>query len=322
MRTIITILLLTTVLFGSANIISTSALNECYLKISSTATIEYNFENISANTLILYISSLKYKLTNDNYIIVALGYPPLNLYGFAILNRNNTISFYSIRGDQNHWHKITNNISGDIIIRVEVHNGSLTYELLSKGIVIDNYKTNISFESLELKNLVLTVASPYDSKSSWLMFKELVLTADNNVIVDLLPDNNTLTKIKEKDLIYPNKDNIEVICLKPITITRTLTYNYTTTVATSPITITLTSIVEITKTYTTMMYSTLTTSVTETVSSTITENTTVTATETVTSTFTVTSTKEIPTIPVELYLIILVLIVAIIILTTLLLRRK
>ena len=320
MRTIITILLLAIILFGSANIIGTSALNDCYLKISSTATIEYNFENISASTLILDISTLKYKLANDNYIVIALGYPPLNLYGFTILNRNNTISFYSIRGDQNHWHKIMNNISGDIIIRVEVHNGSLTYELLSKGIIIDSYKTNISFESFELKNLVLTVASPYDSKGSWLMFKELVLVADNNVIVDLLPDNNTLTKIKEEDLIYPNKDNIEVICLKPITVTRTLTYNYTTTVTASPITIT--SIVEMTKTYTTIVYSTLTTSITETVSSTITENTTVTTTETVTSTSTITSTREIPTITIELYLTILVLIAAIIVLAALLLRRK
>ncbi len=320
MKTIIAILLLAIVLFGPTNIISTSTLNNCYLKLLSTATIEYNFENISANTLILDISSFEYKLIDENYIVVTLGYPPLNLYGFAILNRNNTIFFYSIRGDQNHWHKIMSNISGNIIIRVEVHNGSLTYELMSRGIVIDTYKVNISFESLELRNLVLTVASPYDSKGSWLMFKELVLTADNNVIVDLLPDNNTLTKIKEEDLIYPNKNNIEIVCLKPTTITKTLTYSYTATVTASPIT--TTSIVEMTKTYTTIIYSTSTTSVTETVSSIIMENNTVTTTETITTTSTITSTKEIPIIPIELYLTILALIIAIIVLVALLMHRK
>lgn len=319
MRVIVLMLLLAIVLFGLTNTISALALNNCYLKLLSTATIEYSFENISAKTIILDISLLRYKLADESYIIVTLGYPPLNLYGFAILNRNNTISYYSIRGDQNHWHKVTGNISDNIIVRVEVHNRTLTYELMSRGMIIDIYKTNTSLYSLELRNLVLTIASPYDTKDSWLIFKELVLTANNNVIVDLLPDNNTLAKIKEEDHIYP-MNNIQVVCIKPITITKTLTYNYTSTITANPIT--TTRIVETTKTYTATIYTTLTTSIVKTFSSIITENTTITTTKTIISTYTTTSTKEVFTTPMELYLTIIAITVITIILAALLLQRK
>ncbi len=311
------IIILVTLLLGSL-IASSLTLSDCYLKISSTATLEYNVENVSANTIILDISSFRYKLADSNYIVVTLGYPPLNLYGFAILNRNNTIFFYSIRGDQNHWHRVEENITGNIVVKINVINGSLIYELLSRGILIDTYKTNISFESLELRNLIITVASPYNSKNSWLMFKELILTADNNIVLEISPNNTTLTNIKEEGLIYPDTNRIELVCLKPVVITKTVTYNNTVTTINS---FTTTSIIETTKTITTTLYSTLTTSITETTPTTITMNNTITITETITNTYTVTSTSETAT-TIEPYLVVSILMIVIGASITLLLRRR
>ena len=320
-KTIFPIILLILVVLAPLTQGNNTTLNVCYLKFSSPVTLEYSFENVSAKTIILDISSLEYQLKDNGYIIISLGYPPLNLYGFAILYVNNTTNYYSIRGDQNHWHLIRNNISGNVIVRIDIYNHTLVYELLSNGLIIDSYKTNIALNSLDLRNLVLAIGSPYGSSRGWFAFRELTLTADNNVIVSLLPDNNTLTEIKEEDLAYPNTDNIRILCIKPVTLTKTITYNYTSTITVSP----NITILEVTKTYTTTIYTTLVTSIVETKTNTITSNSTIILTSTTTNTITLTTTStlsvERQTVPFGVYVLIIVLVLIIIALIALILRK-
>ncbi len=299
---------------------SNASVNECYLRIKSPATLEYSLENIKANRIILDMSLLEYKLADNSYIVLMFGYPPLNLYGFAIVRENNTTSFYSIRGSQNNWHIVSQNISDNIVIMVKVYNKTLEYELLSNGLVVDHYITNTSLNSLELRSIVITIASPYNSRNSWITFKKLVVTADNNIIVDLEANNNTLTEIKEEGLLYPNNRNLELVCIRPITVTETITNNYTTTISANSTTVTKTIIEK--ETYTTTLYSTLTITSIETI--TATTNITLTETNISTTTLTTTTTffNEIPYMPVVFYGILLILIALVLTLLIVLLRRR
>ncbi len=273
--------------------------NECYLRIKSSTTLEYSIKNVKASRIILDASLLEYRLADDSYIVFTLGYPPLNLYGFAIIRENNTTLLYSIRGSQNHWHAVNYNISGNVVIIIDIHNKILEYELLSNGVIVDNYATNISSNVLELRNIVITIASPYNLRNSWITFKKLVVTANNNIIIDLEPNNNTLTEIKEEGLLYPNSGNIELVCMEPITVTKTITQNYTMTL---PANSTTKTIVE-KENHTITLYNTITTTIVKTITTTKTRSITTTKTSILTKTLTAitTSFKEVPYIPIIFY---------------------
>ncbi len=311
---ILTLMLIVHVAYSNASV------NECYLKIKSPATLEYSLENIRANRIILDVPLLEYKLTDNSYIVFMFGYPPLNLYGFAIVRENNTTSFYSIRGSQNNWHLVNHNISGNIVIMVRVYNKTLEYELLSNGLVVDHYITNTSLDLLGLRGIVITIASPYNSRNSWIIFKKLAVTADNNIIVDLEANNNTLAEIKEEDLLYPNSGNIELICIRPITVTKTITHNYTTTILANSTTITRTIIEK--QTLTTTLYSNITTTVIETMTTTTNITLTKTNISATTLTTTTTSLKEVPYIPTVFYSILFILVALVLALLIILFRHR
>lgn len=295
--------------------------NECSVVLGEKpVTIIYELTHtLNINSIILTITNLKYNLVPNSYFLVMVGEFPTDVYGYAIIAKNDGINFFIIRGSQNEWFKINVPIFNNVTISVKLNKSYIVNDLYINNIHVASMRRNRSI--LPLKTLIISLGNVrgLNAYAGKVFLSSITLIADNLKLIDTITPNTTYSFLLNETSIIPSKNRVRLICeyVKPKTITITKTYTVTTT--TVLINVTTTTII-LTTTNVKTLVTTIPTTSTITLYRNITINKTLTLTTTYTLTSTVTKTVIIEHVPWYVLPIILGLIIAIVVLTFILRR--
>jgi len=266
--------------------------NECNVVLGEKpVTVVYELtRTLNISNMMLTITNLRYNLVPNSYFLVMVGEPPTDVYGYAIIIRNDSIDFYIIRGSQNEWFKINTPIFSNVTISVKLDKSYIVNDLYINNIHVASLKRDRSI--LPLKTLVISLGNVeglnvYTGK---VFLSSITLIADNSKLIDTVTPNTTYSFLLNETSITPSKSRVRLVCeyLKPKTITITKTYTVTTVltnVTTTTVVLTTTNVKTLVTTIPTISTITLYRNVT--INKTLTLTTTYSLTSTVTKTITV-----------------------------------
>lgn len=292
--------------------------NECDVVLGEKpVTIIYELNHtLNTNSMMLTITNLRYSLVSNSYFLVMVGEPPTDVYGYAIIARNDGIDFFIIRGSQNEWFRISTPIFSNATISVRLNKSHIINDLYINDIHVISLKRNRSI--LPLKTLIISLGNVkgLNAYAGKVFLSSITLIVDNSKLIDTLTPNTTYSFLLNETSIIPSRSRVRLVCeyLEPktITITKTITRTYTVTTIFTNVT---TTTVTLTTTNVKTLVTTIPTTTTITLYRNASANKTLTLTTTYTSTSTVTKTITMEYMPWYVPLIILGLIIAIVILT-------